>query len=189
MKKVWSLVLLMLVSACVGTSLPAKFYSLKVIQAGEENAVSQVKLSIGVEEVRVSDYLDKPQIVTVKDNLVELNISEHNRWSEALATMMQRTIANDMSAYLPKSIVKARHMGRETFDYTVFVEVDKFDGALGGNAYLNAWWYVLNKDGKIMLRERVELSSPAGNNYDDLVRGESRLVAQLSRQIAEKLAK
>lgn len=189
MKKFMSLVLILAVSACVGTSKPSKFYSLQGISRVETTPVSQAKITIGVEEVKIPDYLDKPQIVTFKDNSVEMGFSEVNRWSEALSTMMQRTIANDMSAYLPKAIVKARNLSRENFDYVVFVEVDKFDGAFDDKVQLKAWWYALNRDNKIVVRERAEFSLPAGDNYDELVRAESRLVAELSQQIAQKAAK
>lgn len=189
MKKIVSLVLALLVSACVGTSRPAKFYSLQGISSQDGAAVSNVQMTIGIEEVKIPDYLDKPQIVTVKDNSVELGFSEMNRWSEALSAMMQRTIAADMSVYLPRSVVKARNLSRETFDYVVFVEVDKFDGAFDNQVHLRAWWYALNRDGKIVVRERGEFSQPAGDSYDELVRAESRLTAELARQIAQKVAK
>lgn len=189
MKKFMSLVLILALSACVGTSIPSKFYSLQGINRVETIPVSQTKLTIGIEEVKIPDYLDKPQIVTFKDNSVEMGFSEVNRWSEALSTMMQRTIANDMSAYLPQAIVKARNLSRENFDYVIFVEVDKFDGAFDDKVQLKAWWYALNRDNKIVVRERAEFSLPAGDNYDELVRAESRLVAELSQQIAQKAAK
>lgn len=189
MKKILCLGLALIVSACVGTSQPAKFYSLQGINRSETAAVSQIKMTIGVEEVKIPDYLDKPQIVSLKDNSVELGFSEMNRWSEALSTMMQRTIANDMSAYLPQSVVKARNLSRENFDYVIFVEVDKFDGAFDNQVQLKAWWYALNHNSKIVIRERAEFSLPAGENYDELVRAESRLVAELSLQIAQKVAK
>ena len=189
MKKLCSLFLLALVSACMsfGSTPPARFFSLQII--AEPQTVSKSRASIGVEEVNIPEYLDKPQIVTVSDNMVELNISEHNRWSEPLSTMMQRTIANDMASLLPNAVVKSRNMGNERFDYAVFIEVDKFDGALNGKAQLNAWWYVLKKGSSdIVLRQKAAFSQPVGGDYDDLVRAESRLVAQLAEQIAVKIS-
>lgn len=189
MKKTYVLVLLALVSACVsfGSTPPARFFSLQT--TAEPQIVSKSRASIGVEEVNIPEYLDKPQIVTVSNNMVELNISEHNRWSEPLSAMMQRTIANDMAALLPNAVVKSRNMGNERFDYAVFIEVDKFDGALNGKAQLNAWWYVLKKGGNdIVLRQKAEFSQPVGGDYDDLVRTESRLVFQLAEQIATKIS-
>lgn len=189
MKKIWSLAVLLLLSACVGTSQPSKFYSLKPLNRNEVQAVSMVKMNIGIEEVKIPDYLDKPQIVTMKDNSVELNISEINRWSEPLSTMMQRTIANDMAAYLPNSVVKARNLGREKFDYVIFVEVDKFDGQLGQASSLDVWWYAIDKNGKIAIRERASLEQKAGDNYDGLVQTDSSLVAELSKQMAQAMSK
>lgn len=189
MKKLCSLFLLALVSACMsfGSTPPSRFFSLQTIS--EQLIVSKSRASIGVEEVNIPEYLDKPQIVTVGDNAVELKISEQNRWSEPLSTMMQRTIANDMSGLLPNAVVKGRNMSNERFDYAVFIEVDKFDGALNGKAQLNAWWYILKKGSSdIVLRQKAEFVQPAGGDYDDLVKAESRLVYQLAEQIASKVA-
>lgn len=188
MKKIWSVAILLMLSACVGTSQQSRFYSMRPVSRNEVSALSQAKMNIGIEEVKIPDYLDKPQIVTMKDNSVELNISEVNRWSEALSTMMQRTIANDMGAYLPNSVVKARNLSRETFGYVIFVEIDRFDGQLDQGAHLDAWWYAINKEGKIVIRERVVLEQKTGNSYDDLVMAESKLVAELSKQIAQKIS-
>lgn len=189
MKKLCSLVLLALVSACMsfGSTPPSRFFSLQTISA--EQIISKSKASIGVEEVNIPEYLDKPQIVTVGDNMVELKISEQNRWSEPLSAMMQRTIANDMAGLLPNAVVKGRNMSNERFDYAVFIEVDKFDGALNGKAQLNAWWYILKKGSSdIVLRQKAEFVQPVGRNYDDLVKAESLLVYQLAEQIVSKVA-
>lgn len=189
MKKLYSLFLLALVSACMsfGSTPPSRFFSLQTIT--ESQAVSKSRISIGIEEVNIPEYLDKPQIVTVGDNMVELKISEQNRWSEPLSTMMQRTIANDMASLMPNAVVKSRNMSNERFDYAVFIEVDKFDGALNGKAQLNAWWYVLKKGSRdIVLRQKAEFVQPVGRDYDDLVQAESRLVSQLAEQIAMRIS-
>lgn len=190
MKKIISLFLFCLVSACVnfGTSQPSKFYSLQVIK--NIASISNKKISVGVEEVQIPEYLDKPQIVTVKEGSVEMNLSEINRWSEDLSTMMQRTVAEDINLYLPQAMVKSRTLGRESFDYTVFIEVSKFEGDLGKEARLDAWWYILDRNGDMIVREKTSVSIPVPeSDYDSLVRAESTLVGQLSEQIALKLAK
>ena len=188
MKKIFSLFLFLMTAGCVsfGSSQPSKFYTL---QENAGAAVSQVRMSIGIEEVQIPAYLDKPQIVTHKDNSVELGFSEENRWSEALSTMMQRVVVNDVASYLPNAVVKARNMGREQFDYTVFIEVDKFSGVLGKEVFLHAWWYVMNKNGQIVLREKFVQNRSVGGGYDDLVYGEGMLTAALSEDIARKMAK
>lgn len=189
MRKIVLAALILLLPACVGTTRPSRFYSLKSVdEVSSAYRLNAVK-SVGIEEVKVPGYLDKPQIVTYKDNSVELNVSELNRWSEPLSVMLQRTVANDMSVYLPKTLVKPKNYGRENFNYTVFIEVNKFDGSFGGDVILDAWWYIFNKENGVLAKERTRLSSPAGDTYDSLVVAQSSLIDGLSRQIAEKVAK
>lgn len=189
MNKLFSLVLMLMLGACVGTSEPAKFYTLRSAESSVGYVNDKVKLSLGVNTVNVPDYLDKPQIITLKSNSVEMNISEMNRWSEPLSTMIQRTLADDLSAALPDAVIKARSSARENFDYTLQVEINKFEGSWDKEAVLSAWWTVLNKNNKVVLREKADLSVKMSDGYDDLVIKQSNLIAQLASQIAQKLSK
>ncbi len=189
MKKAVVGVLVFLLTGCLsGTSKPSKFYSIRSENDGA--AISEkARFSVGIEEVKVPAYLDRPQLVTLKDSGVELNVSEINRWSEPLSVMLQRALADDIGDALPRAVVKSKNYGRENFDYAVFVELNQLDGRLGGEAVLDAWWSAFNKDNKMLLRQRVKLQRPAGQDYDALVQAESALVSQLAREIATKLAR
>lgn len=189
MNKILSLTLLFMLSACVmGTSQPAKFYTLRSDVSDSTYVNDKVKLSIGINSASIPDYLDKPQIVTLKSNSVELNISEMNRWSESLSTMISRTLAGDLAIALPNSVVKTKTTGRENFDYTIQLEVNRFEGIWDENAVLNAWWVVLNKNNKVVFREKSELSTPISDDYDSLVVGQSKLISQLAQEIAAKVS-
>ncbi len=191
MKKIVACISFLLLSGClsIGSSAPSKFYSLRSVDSSQAEVLSQKSTKIGIEEIKIPLYLDKPQMITRDTNTVELNISEDNRWSEPLSSMMQRALANDMALYLPNSLVKARYLGRETFDYLVFVEVEKLDGALDGNITLTGWWYVINKNGNIIITKRIDIERPAGGSYDTMVLADSLLVNDLARQIAQNMAK
>lgn len=190
MNKLLSLVLVFMLSGCItGTSQPAKFYTLRSADSNTGYINNKIKLSLGVNTITIPDYLDKPQIVTLKDNSVEMNISEMNRWSEPLSTMMQRTLADDLSVALPNAVIKAKNSARENFDYTLQVEINKFEGSWDKEAVLSAWWTLTNKDNKVIFREKADLTTPMSDSYDDLVIKESNLIAQLAQQIAQKLSK
>lgn len=187
MKRFWLLLPLILVSACVGTSMPSKFYTLQSENSGIY-VNNRFRSEVGIREVTVPDYLDKPQIVTLKANSVELNISELNRWSEPLTSMLQRIIAADLGYSLPKAVVKPRTSARENFKYLVQVEINKFDGIWNKSAELEAWWSVTNADGKTLIQKKTSLSANLGEGYDALVKAQSRLIAELSAQIAAGIA-
>lgn len=189
MKKIIALVAVLLTTACLGgTTRPAKIYSLNSI-SDSSVFFKSAKLVIGVEEVKMPIYLDKPQIVTREPNQVEMNISEYNRWSEPLGAAMQRAIADDMAVYMPNALVKPTSFRREGFDYIVWVEVNRFDGSFGKTVELSAWWSVYTANGKLMFRGKSELSRPLGKTYDDLALQYGDIVSELARQISAKSAK
>ncbi len=191
MKKVLSAFLFLLVAGCIetGTSPQSKFYSIRPLGQVEKPLTSYKGFSVGIEEVKVPVYMDKPQIVTAEKDSVELNVSELNRWSEPLSVMLQRTIADDISSYLPQILVKPKNYGREVFNYTVFVEINKFGGVFGENVVLEAWWNILDRNGQTLTREQTYLTAPLGKGYDVLVEEQGRLVGELSKQIAEKITR
>ena len=188
MKKVLTLLAVFGLTACLGgMTPPSKFYSLTPIQHSQE-VFKSVRLNIGVEEVKVPVYLDRPQIVTRKDNQVELNVSELNRWSEPLSTAMQRIIADNLAVYLPNASVKPSGFRHEGFDYLVWIEINRFDGSWDKTVDLSVWWSVFDKNGDPVLQKKANLSRPLGQSYDDLVKEDSDLVSELSLLIAKDLA-
>lgn len=189
MKKFAAVIWVLVLAGCVGTSLPAKFYNLNAFENSITPLKSSKRVSIGIEAVKIPSYIDRPQIVTMKKNSVELEVSEIHRWSEPLSSAMQRVIANDMAAYLPNAVVKPRNYSREDFDYIVFVEVNALDAQFDDKAVLDAWWSVFNRDGKTVLRERTKLERPLKGGYDNMVEAQSVLIDELSHQIAAKIIK
>lgn len=186
MKKISVLLLAFCLTACLGTTPASNFYQL----AAPDNVapVSQRRISIRIDEVSVPRYLDRPQIVTFEPNGTQLNIAEFDRWAESYSTGLSRILADDISAYLPKAVVKFQAISDENFTYTVETEINRFDAVLGQEIKLDAWWTVY-KNGRMVIRERSRLQLPVGNGYQNLVVAESALIGQLARQIAEKIAK
>lgn len=186
--KYYILLALFAVSACVGISAPSQFYTINPIN-NTFQAQPQIRANIGIEVVKIPQYLDKPQIVTRDSNQVELNISEFHRWSEPLGDAMQTAIADNLSVYLPNSIVKPTSFRQEQFDYLVWIEVNRFDATFGQEATLSAWWSIYNGKGKVLLQGRTNLQQNIKTTYDDLAIKYSHLVAQLSAEVAQKITK
>lgn len=188
MKKLCLTVFCLFLAACVGTSRPVQFYSFKVLEPGAVEPLSRRQISVLVSEVMLPATLDRPQIVTGSPDSVELTISEMHRWSESLSTLMQRTIAADMGAYLPQAVIRPANYSRENFPYKIVVEVSRFEGNFNKDALLNADWRILGADRRLLKRGQTNLSQPVGQTYQDLVVAEGELIAELSRQIASALA-
>ncbi len=188
MKKISVFFIAFLLAGCIGfgTSQPSKFYILEALNG--QAPLSQKKISIGVEPIKIPGYLDKPQIVLSENNSPEMNLSETQRWAEALSSMMQRTLAKDMGNYLPNAFIKSKTYGSENFTYTIFAEVASMDGILGDKAELSVWWSILNSDGKTIVREQSKLKRPLGKTYADYVDTQSKLLNDLAEKISKKLA-
>ncbi len=183
MKKLTVFLSLLLLTACIGTTPQSKFYNLKPLENNSPLS-TRPELTIGIETVEIPSYLDRPQIVTFQTNGIEMTISEFNRWSEPLSSMIQQTLAQDLAAVMPRSLVKVPASARENFDYTIRLEIIKFDGSWNHLVSLDTWWTITNSEGKVILRRRSNLSLPLKNNYDNQVIQQSALLVNLAEEIA-----
>lgn len=187
MKNVFMLAAALLVSACIGTSKPSQFYTLKSIPA--EKAISTTTISVGVEEARIARYLDKPQIVLSEDSGVELRISELNRWAEPLSSLVQRTLVEDLTTLLPKATIKERTQAREKFDYVLLIEINQMNGQFGQEARLSGWYSVINPAGEIVARRPVSVSASVGETYAAYVNTQSQLLQEMAQKLAQELGR
>ena len=188
MKKLFTIMTLILLGGCMGISRPARFYSLTT-QTTAPQIFKSAKIFVGIEPVKVPVYLDKPQIVTRNPNKVELNISELNRWAEPLSDAIQNTLSADIGNALPKAVIKPSSFRKEGFDYIVWVEITKFEGTWTENVTLEAWWSILNNDNQPIIRNKVNFNRPLGDTYDNLVVQQSLLIGELAEEISTYLAK
>ena len=184
MKK-YLILLLFILSACAFTQ-QSRFYRLQPMT--DNAAISSRKISVGVEEVSVPRYADRPQIVLVDKDTSELTVSEFNRWGEPLTSSITRVLADDISSYLPNALVKPKNYSMESFNYTISVEINKFDSTIDKKASLDAWWTIF-KNGSIAARGRTTLSSTPAQGYDGVVNEQSKLLNEMAQQIAQKIAK
>jgi uncharacterized lipoprotein YmbA len=187
MKKVLICLLGLMLAGCfAGTTKESKFYALKSEQVIVQNYKTP-KISVNVENVRIPVAIDKPQIVTIDENGVELKIHELHRWSEPLNLIIAGTLSDDMALYLPNATVKNGGAVFETFTYNVSVDVVKFISN-GQKATLDAWWTLRDEDEKQIASDRFVFSEPTTQNYVDLVTAQSKLVSRLAQDISKKIA-
>lgn len=195
MRKFLYLILFVALAGCFSPSnRQANFYYVKPIAQSDQPVIQLSKaLNIGVQRVEIPPYLDRPQIVAVQSDSAELTVSEWNRWSENLSTMLQRTISEDLSLYLPKAFVKPYLSSQENFDYTILIEINKLDAHFNnkksGEVVLDAYWSVFNQDGNQVFQKRTQLTQPLTGSYEDLADQISSLMAQLSYQMAKEIQK
>lgn len=187
MKKVFICFMGLMLAGCLaGTTKESRFYTLKS-EAISSQTYQTPKISVNVENVRIPVSIDKPQIITMDTNGVELKIHELDRWSEPLNFMLASTLADDMALYLPKATVKNGGDVFETFTYNVSVDMVKFISNMQ-TATLDAWWTVRDKNETKILSGRGTYTEATGPNFVDLITIQSKLVSQLANDISKKIA-
>lgn len=173
--------------AMTGTSAPASFYVLTPTQgAGPAPAVvasTGGKLLLVIGPVSVAPYLDRPQIVT-RGQGVRVSLAEFDRWAEPLDKNLARVLAEDVARLTAASVLVVPAWDEDKAEARVLVDVERLDGALGGEATLVAWWSLRTHDGQTLSRVRTEHQGSAGSSFASLVEAQSALVGRLAQDIA-----
>ena len=93
-----------------------------------------------------------------------------------------------MSKYMQNNVVRPLNVFRKKYDYSVLVYINRFDGKFNDKVYLDAWYSIVDKNGKDIVNERVNLNTNVSDNYNDLIQQMSILLAKLAESISKKLA-
>ena len=184
MKK-YIILFIFLIEACSITP-NSRFYQLQAATGDE--SLSNRKMIIGINDISIPTYVDRPQIVITETDSNELKVSEFNRWAEPLNMSIARVLADDMSLYLPNSLIKPKLYASEDFNYSVTVEINKFDAVMNKKAMLDAWWTIYKND-KISARGRTTAEVKISNWFDGVAEGQSQLINKMAKEIAQKLIK
>lgn len=187
MRHIITLLSLLFVTACLGRTPDSTFYSLQTIAPVQP--LSTRKISVAVNRAVIPSYLDKPQIVMVGGDGVELQISEYQRWGETLASLLQRITADDLGLLLPNALVKPQNFTAQSYQYFLTLEINRMDGTWNKQAVLDVWWTITNRQNRVLKRERSSLSAPLTTGYENYVQIQSQLIAELSARIANALIK
>jgi uncharacterized lipoprotein YmbA len=185
------LVLVLGTSLMVGgcASQPSRFYLLSALANTETAALGtsgDQGPTIGIHQVTLPRYLDRPQIVT-RTSPYELKLAEFDRWAESLDANFSRVLADNLALLIPRSRVSVFPWPRATpIDYEIIVDVTHFLSAVGGESLLIADWMLLRGEGQqVLLRGKSRFSAPAAaQDYAAMVAAMSQTVAGLSHEIA-----
>jgi uncharacterized lipoprotein YmbA len=184
---------LMIISACTGTTKPSNFYVLSALPEAE-SAVKSVgnenALAIGIGPITLPIYLDRAQIVT-RISRNELKINEFHRWAEPLKENFFRVLAENLSVLLNTVDVSIYPRRISTpINYQIEIDVSRFDVTSDGKTLLIAYWSVLDEGKKILIKKKSILSTDAASgNYRDIVAAQNQALSELSRAIAMEIKK
>lgn len=182
----------LVISGCAVRSAPqVNYFSLlSMEQLGESQAIaSYPEIFLGIGPVTIPESLKRSQIA-IRQHGNQYEFDEFNRWAGVLEKDFAAVMGDNLSVLLgAKSVGYFPWMPHFTPTYRVAVDIQRFDGALAGEAVLEVRWSVVDADGKRILASgrsalRRQLPEPG---YAGLVKAESLLVADFSKQIAREI--
>ena len=178
----------LLLNACMfGTSKNAKFYTQS--STSTRTVSADYTAFVGVNRIQLPKHIDRPQIVTQQKDSLEINISEYNRWIDSPSVLVTRVVTEDLSVLLPAAQVKTSQSKGELFDRIVSVEISKINAVLGDKAELAGWYTIKDNSKKILTQQKFAYTVQIGKTYEDVAHGYSRLLDELSQEIATALIK
>jgi uncharacterized lipoprotein YmbA len=184
-------VLLLVLVGCA-SSPPTRFYTLNSMAASDatqQNTSENREMAIGIGPIEISDYLDRPQIVTgVGAN--EFKISEFDRWAGNIRNNISTVLAENMGGLLLTDEVYVYPWKQSAhINYRIEATVIRFHGMSDNNVMMKTHWTILGEDAKKPLLFRLSNYSEQieGQGYDALIAAHNRVLANLSRDIAAAL--
>ncbi len=187
-------VLLVALTGCRSATTPVEFYTLSpmpVVSESDKIAGLGDNLAVGVGPLQIPKIIDRPQIITrTGPNKIEMD--EFHRWAGSVYEDFLRAVTMNLAALLQTSLVLA-YPWEDYFepDYRIYMEVHQFDGRPGQYAQLDITWTIIGRDTRqILLVKKSLFNEPAqGDDFTAFVAAKSRILAKLSRQIAQGVKK
>ena len=189
-----ALLAVMCLTACAGKSPRVDFYTLSVADSpasspGTATSCSNTVIAVG--PINWPRYLDQPRIVT-RTGPNRLDFNEFHRWAGSLEDGFERALRKNLSGLLQSDLlVSNRQATRIKPGYRVGLDIEQFDGQLGGDVILDVRWAITaTASGKL---DSVRLSTireaTTGPDYEALVQASSVATARLGQEIAAELIK
>lgn len=183
----------MLSGCTLRTTQTVNYFSLLTMeQLGETQPVGMhPEISLGIGPITIADSLKRSQIVTrLHEN--QYQFDEFNRWAGVLEKDFLTVTGDNLGMLL--GIDKVGYFPwMPTFipAYRVAIDIQRFDGALDGEAVLEARWSIVEATGReILAGGRSVYRKPLPESgYAGLVRAESLLVAELCKELAGTIKK
>jgi uncharacterized lipoprotein YmbA len=171
-----------LLAACA-TSPSSHFYTLSA-EAPAASAPAAASYTVAIGAATVPEAVDRPQFV-VRNGANGVSIDEFERWASPLRGEVSRILALDLAKSLGGAIVYAYpHVPSVPPEYTVGVDVQRFDATLGEGVVVEALWTVRPAKGEAKNGRSLVHEAAQGKDYAALVAAYSRAVARLSADIA-----
>lgn len=163
------------------------FYSL--VALAPTNPAINNKLRVGIGPVEIPRLLNRPQIVSRKNN-TEILMAEKHQWGGSYKEELVQALTDNFSNLLNTENIE-KFPWKLSFkpNYHVKINIERFDGELGKSVTLKARWRLYKDNKEIAVnRSLITVSVPAKNNsYGAYVNAQSFALSQLSKKIITKI--
>jgi uncharacterized protein len=177
-------ILALALAACA--SKPTQFHTLDPAPPANAAAGGSMALPIQLDSVTLPPELDRPELVR-RSGPGSLDIADTDRWAGPLDQIARKVLATDLAERLPAGATvlpddPAPPPKRRGLD----VEIERFEGDLGGGVTLIAHWTLLDGSTEHTALHREEhIDIPAASaDIGGTVAGMSRALGVLADRIA-----
>jgi len=160
------------------------FYSLSSLPP---EAALNNKLRIGVGPLEIPRLINRPQIVSRKDD-TEIIMAELHQWGGSHKEELIQVISDNLSSLLGTEKIE-QYPWKFAFKpaYQVRINIERFDGELGKNITLKARWRLIQNNKEVLVKRAVIQSKINGKGYNAYVKAQSQALKDLSQQIAQQI--
>ena len=181
-------ILLLLCASCIqlgGEPQPTTYYLLYGTPDTAE-VYSNDPLNIDLELTKFPGHLDRPQIVTQKQqNKIEFDT--FIRWGEPLKENLIQSIRKNLLIFFPNAAISVSPWENpEDNAIKIDLAVNSFSGELGGNTDIDIRWSIRAGDNTTR-RGYFSEHHPLGETHHDLVTELSDSLNRLSKKLANEL--
>ncbi|MET0065563.1 MAG: PqiC family protein [Candidatus Thiodiazotropha sp.] len=181
--------LVILLAGCASPSQPTRFYRL---DGGAPNIRAQDLMPalnrsmLGVEEVSVAAYLDRPQIV---ERVAEhrLKLHEFDQWAGSFQENLKIVLGEELQRLMPeRPVVTSPWPGSRQPDYRLELMVRQFDWVGDRIIVRGNWSLIREKPRELVALQRVGLEEPIlGSGIDAVVAASHRSMGRWAQIIAD----
>jgi len=170
-----------LLAGC-GSTPPTEYY---LLSAEAPPAAARAEPSIGIAELNVAEYLQRPEMVTM-ESANRLRLRDYHRWAEPLADGIQRTVALNLGALLETDGVRVRPWPREWSPrWLLRLNIARLDVRSEAVELIATWSLARGAD---TLERSSRLSrARSGTSADSAAADISALLLELSERIAAEV--
>ena len=174
----------------LGCSSKENYYQLHTLQTQNKHQQSRHYKNryIGIAEVEVAEYLNKPELST-RISSGRTIVHDNERWREDFSKNIQSVLKYNLSKYDARYTFIS-YPWEEPIDdnYRIYLTLDKFDGDSNGLVTIEGRWSLINRHtDKILLSESIWKQYQGDKSLENIVDTQSILLDSLSQEMIHKI--